>query len=61
MSYEDTVDYLCKLLENHKEGYSINSAEVREFLDNYDGYFEKLSNKEDVDIDWIVTIINGEN
>ncbi|WP_455756434.1 hypothetical protein [Sulfurimonas sp.] len=61
MSYEDTVDYLCKLLENHPEGYSINSAEVREFLDNYDGYYEALSKKKDVDLDWIVKLIKGEN
>ena len=57
MTYEETVDYLCKLLKNHKEGYSINSAEVREFLDNYDS----LSKKENVDLDWIVTLINGED
>jgi len=61
MTYEETVDYLCKLLENHKEGYAINSAEVREFLENYDGYYDSLSQKEDVDLDWIVTLIKGEN
>ncbi len=61
MTYEETVDYLCKLLKNHKEGYSINSAEVREFLDNYDGYYDSLSKKESVDIDWIVKLINGED
>ena len=42
MDYEETVEYLCALLKNHKEGYSINSAQVREFLDSYDGYYDSL-------------------
>ena len=61
MTFEETVDYLCALLKNHKEGYSINSAEVREFLDEYDAYYEKLTKKESVDLDWIVTLIKNEN
>ena len=42
MDYEETVEYLCALLKNHKEGYRINSAQVREFLDSYDGYYDSL-------------------
>ena len=61
MDYEETVDYLCQLLKNKKEAYAINSADVREFLDNYDDYYEILSKKESVDLDWIVTLINGED
>lgn len=61
MDYEETVEYICELLKNNKEAYAINSADVREFLDNYDDYYEILSKKESVDIDWIITLIKDEN
>ncbi len=61
MSFEDTVEYLVKKVQATKDGYAINDAEVREFLDQYPGYCDLISQKKELDLDWIIREIKEEN
>lgn len=61
MSFEETVEFLAKKVQATKEGYAINDAEVREFLDQYPDYCEDISQNKKLDMKWIITLIKGEN
>ena len=61
MSFEDTVEYLAKKVQSTKEGYAINDAEVREFLDQFPEYCDLISENKKLDMKWIIREIKGEN
>jgi len=61
MSFEDIVEYLAKKVQATKDGYAINDAEVREFLEQYPEYCDEIFENKKLDLDWIIKEIKGEN
>lgn len=61
MEFDDIVDKLAKKVQATDEGYAINHAEVREFLDQYPDYCEDIEKKKELNLPWIITLIKGEN
>ena len=61
MSFEDTVEYLAKKVQSTKDGYSINDAEAREFLEQYPEYCDLIAENKKLNLDWIIREIKGEN
>ena len=61
MTFDETIEYLAKKIRATKEGYAINDAEVKEFLDQFPDYCDEISEKKKLDLDWIIREIKGEN
>jgi len=61
MIYEEVIEKLAKMVQNTDDGYDINDAEVREFIEQYPEYCNIISNNKEIDLDWIIKEIKGEN
>lgn len=61
MTDNEVIEKLTNMVQNTKEGYAINEAEVREFLEQYPDYYDIIANNKKVDLSWIIKEIKDEN